>query len=63
MFGKDKEMFAYEPLGGYRDGRDSVELPWDVWDREARSTGRGIADLFAEPPTAGRRAGPERHSG
>lgn len=59
MFGKDKAMFAYEPVGGYRDGRDAVELPWDLWDRQAEAAGTGVADLFAAPPTV-RRPNPRR---
>lgn len=46
LFGKDLEMFAYEPLHGYRDDRDAVELPWE---RLEESGGRGLADLFADP--------------
>ena len=30
MFGKDPLLFAYQPLDGYRDERDAVELPWDA---------------------------------
>jgi hypothetical protein len=29
LFGRDKRLFAFEPLNGYRDPRDAVELPWD----------------------------------
>ena len=48
LFGKDKEMFAYEPLHGYSDDGDAVELPWQGWEREASASGLGLADLFAE---------------
>ncbi len=44
-------MFAYEPLHGYRDDRDAVELPWE---RLEESGGRGLADLFADPSAADR---------
>ena len=40
-------MFAYEPLDGYRDERDAVELPWEHWEQQAGA--RGVVDLFAEP--------------
>jgi hypothetical protein len=30
MFGKDPLLFAYQPLDGYRDERDAVELPWEA---------------------------------
>ncbi len=54
LFGKDTEMFAYQPLDGYRDERDAVELPWELWEREADTRGLGLADLFAGAPTAHR---------
>jgi len=55
MFGKDARMFAYEPMDGYRDGRDAVELPWERWEHEARARGVAVADIVArgdgnEPP-------------
>lgn len=50
MFGKDPDLFAYEPLDGYRDERDAVPLPWEALEREARDRGRGLADVLAEPP-------------
>lgn len=53
MFGKDPDMFAYEPLDGYRGERDSVALPWGALEGEARERGRGVADVLAEPPPAG----------
>ena len=46
MFGKDPRMFAYEPLDGYRDTRDTVPLPGDSWESEATARGGGVADLF-----------------
>ena len=39
-------MFAYEPLDGYRDERDAVELPWE--QVEVGAEGRGVAELFAD---------------
>ncbi len=59
LFGKDKEMFAYEPLHGYSDDGDAVELPWQRWEREASASGMGLADLFAETPP-GHRFDPQR---
>jgi hypothetical protein len=50
MFGKDPLLFAYQPLAGYRDERDAVELPWDHWEAAARARGLAITDLLAEPP-------------
>jgi len=47
LFSKDVRMFAYEPLDGYRDERDAVELPWEHWEQQAGA--RGVVDLFAEP--------------
>jgi hypothetical protein len=43
MFGKDPLLFAYQPLDGYRDERDAVELPWEALtgmlaDRPQRET-------------------------
>lgn len=43
-------MFAYEPLHGWGHDRDAVELPWERWEQEAATSGRGVVDLFAEPP-------------
>jgi hypothetical protein len=54
MFGKNPEMFAYEPLNGYRHERDAVELPWESWEQEAGADGRGVADLFGQPRPTGR---------
>lgn len=54
MFGKDMEFFAYQPLHGYRDGHDAVELPWKLWEQEAQGRGLGLADLFAEAPAVQR---------
>jgi len=51
-------MFAYEPLGGYLDERDAVELPWERWQEEAGVRGRDIASLFAD--ASGDRPHPER---
>ena len=50
LFDKDPRLFAYEPLQGYRNDRDAVELPWEQWERQANAGGRGIADLFASGP-------------
>ena len=58
LFGKDPRMFAYEPLGGYLDERDAVELPWERWQEEAGVRGRDIASLFAD--ASGDRPHPER---
>ena len=49
LFAKDVRLFAYEPLDGYRDERDAVELPWERWEQEAGARGGGVVDLFAEP--------------
>jgi hypothetical protein len=54
LFGKDKELFAYEPLHGYSDDGDAVELPWQRWELEASARGLGLADLFAEALPADR---------
>jgi len=48
LFAKDPLMFAFEPMDGYRDRRDSVELPWERWEQEARARGMAIADILAE---------------
>jgi hypothetical protein len=34
LFGKDKRLFAYEPLDGWSSARDAVEMPWDRFMRE-----------------------------
>lgn len=57
FIGKDPGMFVYEPLNGYRDERDAVELPWDAWGEEARTRGGSVADMFSE---SSRTAGPGR---
>ncbi|HWT25021.1 MAG TPA: hypothetical protein VN213_16085 [Solirubrobacteraceae bacterium] len=49
LFGKDPELFAYEPLHGYRDDRDAVPLPWDRWESDARAGVRSVTDLLADP--------------
>jgi hypothetical protein len=59
LFSKDVEMFAYQPLHGYRDDRDAVELPWELWERDADARGLGLAELFAEAP-GGQRFEPRR---
>lgn len=41
-------MFAYEPLDGYRDKRDAIELPWELWEKEASTRGGDIISLFAD---------------
>lgn len=40
MFGKDKQMFAYDPPDGYRDERDAVEVPWTRWEQEIGTLGK-----------------------
>ena len=50
LFGKDPGLFAYEPLGGYRDERDAVPLPWEHWEAEAGSRGWSLADLLGDRP-------------
>jgi hypothetical protein len=52
MFGRDPRMFAYEPLDGYADARDTVSLPWDELERRAAARGVAVADLLAESPDA-----------
>lgn len=42
-------MFTYEPLGGYRDERDAVELPRERWHEDAAAGGGDIVSLFADP--------------
>lgn len=55
FFSKPPELLAYEPLFGYTDDRDAVELPWEAWEQEGTRRGEGVADLFADPPAADRR--------
>ena len=50
LVGKSPRLFAYEPVEGYRDERDSVALPWELWERAARERGVPLADLLAESP-------------
>ncbi|MDQ3356341.1 MAG: hypothetical protein M3502_06445 [Actinomycetota bacterium] len=50
LFGKDPRLFAYQPLQGYSNDRDAVELPWEQWEQAANAGGRGIADLFRSTP-------------
>ena len=52
LFGKDPAMFAYEPLNGYRDARDTVALPWEGLEAQARARGVTVADLLAGGPAA-----------
>ena len=52
MFAKDPELFAYEPMHGYADGRDAVEWPWERLEQEARERGLALADLLNEMPRA-----------
>ena len=40
-------MLAYKPLEG---GLDSVELPWEQWEEEARARGIDVVDLLARQP-------------
>ena len=40
-------MFAYEPLNGYADARDSVALPWEALEAEAEARGMALADVLA----------------
>lgn len=46
LFDKPPEMFAYEPLDGYKGDRDAVALPWERWEEEGHRRGGGVADLF-----------------
>ena len=32
VFNKPPQLLAYEPLDGYRDERDAVEIPWEALD-------------------------------
>lgn len=50
LFGKDPQLVAYAPLGGYRGERDAVGLPWDAWEQEARARGTDLVDLLTERP-------------
>jgi hypothetical protein len=52
LFGKDPRLLAYVPLGGYRDQRDAVELPWGEWEQEADARGVDIIDLLMEKSRA-----------
>jgi hypothetical protein len=52
LFGKDPRLLAYVPLGGYRDQRDAVELPWGEWEQEADARGVDIVDLLMEKSEA-----------
>ncbi|MGI8594787.1 MAG: hypothetical protein ACR2ML_10560 [Solirubrobacteraceae bacterium] len=45
-------MFAYEPADGFKDDRDAVEWPWELWEQEVQALGGGVADLFAEETAA-----------
>ena len=45
LFKKDPRMLAYKPLEG---GLDSVELPWEQWEEEARARGIDVVDLLAQ---------------
>lgn len=60
LFSKDPRLFVYEPLHGYRDERDAVELPWEEWEKQAASGGRGVADLFASAPDGSERGSRRR---
>ncbi len=60
FFGKDPQLFAFEPTDAYKDERDAVELPWDQWDEDARTRGIGVADMFARRPPTRPRQEPER---
>ena len=39
LFGRDPALFAYEPLDGYRDERDTVAFAWDRWEADAQALG------------------------
>jgi hypothetical protein len=52
LFKKDPRLLAYVPLGGYKDERDAVELPWSDWEREAERRGIALADLLSEKSSA-----------
>ena len=49
LFKREPRMFAYEPVDGYRNERDAVELPWERWEDEAGAQGKSVVDLIAEP--------------
>ncbi len=53
LFKRDARMFAYEPVNGYRNERDAVELPWERWETEAGAAGKSVVDLFTEPGRPG----------
>jgi hypothetical protein len=36
MFGHDPALFAFQPLDGFRDEADAVELPCERFEAEAR---------------------------
>jgi hypothetical protein len=48
LFAKDPRLLAYVPLGGDKDQRDAVELPWGDWEREADERGVDLVDLLIE---------------
>ena len=52
LFGKDPRLLAYVPLGGYRDQKDAVELPWGEWEQEAGRRGIALVDLLMEKSDA-----------
>ena len=60
FFGKDLQMFAYEPLDGYQDDHDAVGLPWERWEK-VQARGGDVADLFPTPPST--RSESDRPSG
>jgi hypothetical protein len=39
VFNKPPEMLAYQPLDGFRDEHDAIELPWDDLERLLRDEG------------------------
>jgi hypothetical protein len=41
LFKKDPRLLAYKSLDG-----DTVELPWDRWENEARERGIDVVDLL-----------------
>jgi hypothetical protein len=53
LFGRDPQMFAFEPLHGYRGARDAPQLPWEHWEAEAGARGVGLAELIGESPAGG----------
>ena len=50
VFDKPPQLLAYEPLDGYRDERDSIGLPWEDWEQEARENGTTLAELLSQRP-------------